>query len=296
MWLTIYHPPYRNVTQSVPPEVRSKVLLVSLEVLERSRPLETKKEIQKWAWLFRSFVQWHAIAYLLAGLCQQQQGQYPLRPEFIDRAWKQLDHVFGERYRDDGRNIKEGRLWLALTRLLNRAKAVRGRAALHLTSHRPELSQQTNYQKQTKNYGNSLTVSNGPLHPNMDVMPESPLQYDSETYQTIGATSADRSVAVMAGDYSPNQDQPHHPEIHLNNSTFTTQQLAIDPHDPLVHPSSYTNFPMMAMDSGITGATRLFEPSEFSNDSVANLNWQEWDTVMRDFQFDIDGREIFHPD
>jgi hypothetical protein len=295
MWLTIHHPPHHNVTQFLPPEVRSKVLLVSLEVLERSRPLETKQEIQQWAWLFRSFVQWHAIAYLLAGLCQQQQGQRPLRQEFIDRAWKQLDYVFRERGRDDGRHIKEGRLWLALTRLLNRAKALQGQATLHLTSNRPEVLQQANYQKQTKNYGNSVTVSNGLLYPTTDIMPESPLRCDSEMYQTIGATSADRSVAVMAGGHSSNQDQQHHSEIYLNNSTSTTQQLSIDPYDSLLHPSSYTNFPMIAMDSGITGATPPFELNGFSNDSVANLNWQEWDTAMRDFQFDIDGREIFHP-
>jgi hypothetical protein len=288
MWLSVYHPPYRSITDIIPPEVRGKLLLISLEVIEGSRPLETGQWAQQWAWLFRSFVQWHAIAYLLAGLCQLQ--QYALGQEFINRAWQQLDCVFQERNGRDGRNAQEGKLWLALTKLFNRAKAVRENAELGSTNDWPEASQQVNataYQDRAEKYGNLTTVTNNPPPQHMGAMPRVPPQYQNCTYETIGAAREEISVPVTTTSLPPNRHQYHSPGIYSNNSAFATQQVAIDPYDTLLASVSYTNFPIVATDS-VMGANRLFDPGASSDYSRADLDWQQWDTVMRDLQFDVD--------
>ncbi|KAH8587162.1 fungal-specific transcription factor domain-containing protein [Bisporella sp. PMI_857] len=276
MWLSIYHPPYRSSTDIIPPEARSKLLLISLEVIERSRSLETEQSAQQWAWLFRSYVQWHAIAYLLAGLCQPQ--QYELDQEFINRAWHQLDCAFQERNGGDGRNAQEGKLWLALTKLFNRAKAVRENAELGLANDRPEVSQQTNdssYQDRAEKYGSLTTATNN-----------SPPQYRNRTYETIGAAREEILVPIMTTSLPLNRYQSHSSGVYSNDSAFSTQQVTIDTYDTLLASASYANFPIVAMNN-VNNANHQFDLSASSNYSAANLDWQQWDTVMRDLQFDV---------
>jgi len=143
MWLMVYHPFQRmNGGSSLPQEIRDKLFQTSLENIEYSLLLESEERTRKWGWLFRTYVQWHAIAFLLTELCLRTEG------EQVDRAWKAIDFIVNRRRADDQviSHKMKGHLWRPLRRLIDRARAERDNA---LAKKKEEQQAQTEAQVQT---------------------------------------------------------------------------------------------------------------------------------------------------
>ena len=127
MWLIVYHPHQRkDGGKSLPQETKDKLFITSLENLEYSLLIETEARTMHWSWLFRTYVQWHAIAFLLSELCVRTKG------EAVERAWRALDLTAGRRWfplRDSTPYAKGqvGCLWLPLRKLMAKARAARER-------------------------------------------------------------------------------------------------------------------------------------------------------------------------
>ncbi|KAL6161849.1 hypothetical protein ACJBU6_00947 [Exserohilum turcicum] len=129
VWLIIYHPHQRkDGGATLPQETRDKLFITSLESLEYGVLLETEARTMKWGWLFRTYVQWHAIAFLLSELCVRTKG------EAVERAWRALEASASRWFpftqssshrKDSMGNI--GTLWRPLGKLLEKAKAARER-------------------------------------------------------------------------------------------------------------------------------------------------------------------------
>ncbi|KAF2822360.1 hypothetical protein CC86DRAFT_469750 [Ophiobolus disseminans] len=125
MWLVVYHPHQRkDGGASLPQETKDKLFITSLENVEYSILLETEARTMKWGWLFRTYVQWHAIAFLLSELCVRTKG------EAVERAWRALEATAGRWWfpLNDGsayRKGQQGCLWKPLKKLLAKAKAAR---------------------------------------------------------------------------------------------------------------------------------------------------------------------------
>jgi hypothetical protein len=79
----------------------------------------------KWGWLFRTYVQWHAIAFLLSELCVRTKG------EAVERAWRALEATAGRWWYPLGESFyrkgKQGCLWKPLRKLMAKARAARER-------------------------------------------------------------------------------------------------------------------------------------------------------------------------
>lgn len=143
MWLIVYHPHQRKdggklrfphssplahdmKGATLPQETKDKLFITSLENIEYSMLLETEARTMKWGWLFRTYVQWHAIAFLLSELCVRTKG------EAVDRAWRALEATAGRWWFPLHENSpyqkdKQGCLWKPLRKLLAKAKAARDR-------------------------------------------------------------------------------------------------------------------------------------------------------------------------
>ncbi|KAF4618365.1 hypothetical protein G7Y89_g14938 [Cudoniella acicularis] len=119
MSLILYHP----LTQPGQPstlsqETRDRLLMASIEILEYSKVLEEESSTKQWGWLFRTYIQWHAIAYILGELCTRPNST------IVERAWRAIDNVFG----DWGTAVvhgKSGMLWKPLKRLMLKARRKR---------------------------------------------------------------------------------------------------------------------------------------------------------------------------
>ena len=125
MWLIVYHPHQRkDGGASLPQETKDKLFITSLENIEYSILLETEARTMKWGWLFRTYVQWHAIAFLLSELCVRTKG------EAVDRAWRALEETAGRWWFPLGeaspyRKGKAGCLWKPLRKLMAKAQNAR---------------------------------------------------------------------------------------------------------------------------------------------------------------------------
>ncbi|KAL5381293.1 hypothetical protein DPSP01_007285 [Paraphaeosphaeria sporulosa] len=125
MWLIVYHPHQRkDGGASLPQETKDKLFITSLENIEYSILLETEARTMKWGWLFRTYVQWHAIAFLLSELCVRTKG------EAVDRAWHALEATAGRWWFPLGDNNphrkgKVGCLWKPLRKLMAKAQNAR---------------------------------------------------------------------------------------------------------------------------------------------------------------------------
>ncbi|KAF2211648.1 hypothetical protein CERZMDRAFT_112381 [Cercospora zeae-maydis SCOH1-5] len=115
MWLIVYHPFQRqNGGASLPPEIKEKLFITSLENIEYSYLLEVEERTKKWGWLFRTYIQWHALAFALSELCHRTTG------DIVERAWKAIDETISGRWGLEQSNTNH--LWRPLKKLYKKAK------------------------------------------------------------------------------------------------------------------------------------------------------------------------------
>lgn len=124
--LYVLNPANKNSGASLPQETKDKLFITSLENIEYSILLETEARTMKWGWLFRTYVQWHAIAFLLSELCVRTKG------EAVERAWRALEATAGRWWFPLGESSmyqkgKQGCLWKPLRKLMAKARAARER-------------------------------------------------------------------------------------------------------------------------------------------------------------------------
>lgn len=103
---------------SIEPEVRDKLFTMSIDVIELSTAILTHPSLVKWAWYAKTYVQWHAIGYVLAEICCR-----PPSAE-CDRAWAAVTGVY-----ESGilrANEPKGTVWKPIRRLMAKARYVRG--------------------------------------------------------------------------------------------------------------------------------------------------------------------------
>jgi hypothetical protein len=137
MWLMVYHPFQRqDGGASLPDETKEKLFITSLENIEYSILLDTEARTMKWGWLFKTYIQWHALAFILTELCHRTTG------DLVDRAWKAVekskDGRWGVRFTDDSR---AHHLWRPMRKLYRKAQEARQRGLQEeaLAKQRPGL-------------------------------------------------------------------------------------------------------------------------------------------------------------
>lgn len=104
-----------------PQHVRDRLFIASIEIMEYSSLLESGTHTKKWGWVFHTYVQWHALIFILVEICRRDSS--PL----LERAWRAVDSVFtgwdnAVKY---SRSQKNGQLWLPLKRLMAKARKKR---------------------------------------------------------------------------------------------------------------------------------------------------------------------------
>ena len=127
MWLVVHHPLSRNDRGAgLSQEVKDRLFHTSVEVIEFSRLLETDRSTLKWGWLFRTYVQWHALAFVLSELCFRTTGSA------VEKAWAVIDSALADEETHISSN-QRGMLWKPLRKLLVKARAERRKSLQNQT-------------------------------------------------------------------------------------------------------------------------------------------------------------------
>ncbi len=101
-------------------DIRNRLFVTSVEVIEFACLLENNENTAKWGWLFRTYMQWHAVAFVLSELCT--------RPPGLDyeRAWKAVESVYDDRVTGTPKTQK-GMLWKPMRQLMAKAQTIRAK-------------------------------------------------------------------------------------------------------------------------------------------------------------------------
>ena len=121
-------------------------LATAVEFLKSNILIEDHPSAVDFSWLFRTYAPWHAIAVVLAEICDQPTGG------LADVAWEMIE----SRFRDwKGRvaGNKEVLLWDPIKKLLKRARAARQQSQKACTSR------QTSYAPNMDSYSPDVDVS-----------------------------------------------------------------------------------------------------------------------------------------
>jgi len=104
-------------------EVRDRLFNTSVEVIEFSCLLERSESTAKWGWLFRTYMQWHAVAFVLSELIVR-----PYTPA-AERAWRAVNSVSGytDHFKHQSFQSQNGMLWKPVRQLMAKARAHRAR-------------------------------------------------------------------------------------------------------------------------------------------------------------------------
>lgn len=123
MWLMVYHPFQRqDGGTTLPPEIKEKLFITSLENIEYSILLETEARTMKWGWLFKTYMQWHALAFILSELCYRTSG------DMVERAWTAVESNRQGKWSDNAtEDDTHVHLWRPLRKLYRKAKDARKR-------------------------------------------------------------------------------------------------------------------------------------------------------------------------
>ncbi|KAI9821152.1 MAG: hypothetical protein M1827_003886 [Pycnora praestabilis] len=119
LWLMVHHKfLLPDSEDTLAGDMRVRLLITSVEVIEYSRVLETETSTTKWAWLFRTYVPVQALIFILSELCVMSRG--PL----VDRAWKAIDIAFAN-WGEGVTSSRRGILWAPMKKLYAKAQAIR---------------------------------------------------------------------------------------------------------------------------------------------------------------------------
>lgn len=133
MSLIIYQPMLLHSTgQELTQDIRHRLFMASLEVVEYTKVLNTEPKCRQWRWLFQTYAQWHAVAYLLLEVCR-----LPWTAS-LERAWIVLNATF--QTSDAAERAKPG-VWVPLRKLMGRAGRHRENEIKRLRAD-PEAAQQ----------------------------------------------------------------------------------------------------------------------------------------------------------
>ncbi|EXJ66439.1 uncharacterized protein A1O5_10591 [Cladophialophora psammophila CBS 110553] len=176
--LTISHPT-RSGSSKISQERHQSLVENSIEIIEYARTLRADDKYSRWVWLFQTYIEWDAVAFLLHSI-----NAVPL-PTLLERAWKAIDTFF----RDwKGHVLDTDRRWRRLESL--RAKAATKQGLHGLPSNADEAQLTTRSWEQDAN----TTVSFIPLNSgNVANLGDCSTQPDGEHQSHSALSTASRS-------------------------------------------------------------------------------------------------------
>lgn len=295
MWLVVHHPLQRaDAGAGLPQETKDRLFITSIEVIEFSRLLETEKATLKWGWLFRTYVQWHALAFVLSQLCLRTEG-----PD-VDKAWMVIEGVFDD-WGGAVSSNQRGMMWKPLRKLMARAREARQRS-LERRARFP-LDGSLGPVMTAPLVTQPGPMMNGSAACDFPFMPSSSEGYPPtlDTNHALAAnfssstiTSRDNSEAFSPTDLASfgrgDQTQPH-PNAYsnfndnlmsMNNGSYGNNNNGGDSSGGM-DPWQYSNLPPTMDGSGKTSANALNGNGFGEQDTMMTPDWA-WDDMVKEFQ------------
>jgi len=262
--------------ETLPQNLKDRLFVAAIEIMEYSQLLESENKVKKWGWLFHTYVQWHAIAYILREICMRPHG--PL----VERAWRAVDGVFND-WGDavkHSKSQKNGMLWLPMRKLMAKARRKReaDMQAFAMYGSRPQAQPgiiRIPTSMEMLPTGSTLIAEE--LYNNVDLV--RPLQQglplDSQFSDPTPPVDFSRGMLdSMTALQQQSQQQSQQSQASSSRSQSQLQaQFQQFGHMP-------QNTPWLLDDSALVDLDM--------NAVDGDVSWEGWDDLVRDFQMEVD--------
>lgn len=258
--------------------------------------METESRTEKWSWLFKTYIQWHALAFLLGELCNRTSG------DLVNRAWTSVEKCIRSSWKEasNKEESRSGHLWKPLMKLLAKARMARAQAIRKDEAIRqatppgmspvipqtrmvraPLSAAQLSRFMRPAAYGtqpiDSTELMNSPKSIEAVVLSDDPMDISllaPETTRSMDQTTVPTHVPANNppsrdfGSFSGAPYQGPSPQATASNNFQAMNQRT---------PNSNVNINFGSNDNNTT-------PPGFSPfDPAADIDWQNWDQLVRQF-------------
>ncbi|PSR97230.1 fungal-specific transcription factor domain-domain-containing protein [Coniella lustricola] len=125
-------------------EIRQRIITAATEIFEYNHQLNSDPRSRQWKWLFQTYTQWHAVAYVLLEV-----GRRPWSAA-MERAWAALNSVLASPSPQDlDRIAGHTSVWLPLKKIFLKAKKHREAEISRLKAN-PDAAQQLEIQERSQ--------------------------------------------------------------------------------------------------------------------------------------------------
>jgi hypothetical protein len=266
MCLILYHPLIQpDKTDKLTSDTRDRLFMASIEILEYSQLLQAESTTRQWGWLFATYIQWHAIAYLL--------GELSIRGNslIVERAWNAIDNCFGA----CGAlifNGKHGTLWRPLRKLALQARKKRDENAAMAAVNTSPLGlgiAPENLRPMPGGYP-SKTLKPFLRIPGMTMREPANInstvsEKESSTSTELPSYQTDTQMTNQTG-LAPDQELIEQEMLHYYNTNANMNQVGPEFTPWFMNDTALQDLDMDALEG--------------------DVDWQDWDSLVRDFQLD----------
>ncbi|PKS08341.1 hypothetical protein jhhlp_005285 [Lomentospora prolificans] len=97
--------------------IKERLFVSAVEIIEYTYRLNNDPQFKRWRWLFQTYTQWHAIAYILLEMCRRPWSAT------MERAWNDLNRSLNSRQSFDlTKTADHLAVWMPLRKLLLKAR------------------------------------------------------------------------------------------------------------------------------------------------------------------------------
>ncbi|KAF2103639.1 hypothetical protein NA57DRAFT_50511 [Rhizodiscina lignyota] len=261
MVLMIYHPCLRQAcSERVTQEIKDKLFFTSLDVLESGLAVANRGQTRKWNWLFHTYIQWHAIAFLLNELCVRTWGEH------VERAWNAIEYsrTYGAEYAN---GKLKSHLWRPLRRLLAKARAAR---EVQLQKKKEATIQAIYSEGSNAEHSTDLGVVGNAA---------------GIDFQTLANMTSLHTDAVDPLSISSSQSHANGPFTSVTSDCPRSQPLSDFPLNlPLSEPVDSSGIDLnMGFDWLFSDAAVQTSPGSSNHDVLmpdGNVDWEKWDQMV----------------
>lgn len=125
-------------------DIRERIFTAATEIFEYNHQLNSDPRSRPWKWLFQTYTQWHAVAYVLMEVAHRAWGPS------VERAWAALNSIFASPHPDDVNRITgDQSVWLPLRKIYLKAKKHREAEIARLKAN-PDETQRLELEERSK--------------------------------------------------------------------------------------------------------------------------------------------------
>ena len=258
--------------------------------------METESRTEKWSWLFKTYIQWHALAFLLGELCNRTSG------DLVNRAWSSVEKCIRASWKEasNKEESRSGHLWKPLMKLLAKARMARAQAIRKDEAIRqatpPGMSPVIPQTRMVRAPLSAAQLSRfmRPVVYGTQPLDSTELMNSPKSIEAVVLSDDPMDISLLAPETTRSMDQAtvptHAPANNLSRRDFGSFNGA--PYQgPSPQATASNNFQAMNQRTPNSDVNMNFSnndntttPPGFSPfDPAADIDWQNWDQLVRQF-------------